>query len=120
MVTKEAHCLGDILMKSYDGSLNVDIAAVVGNYDTLQSLTEKFDIPYHYISHIGLDREEHEKKMLEVIDQYNADYLVLAKFMRVLTPSFVENHATRSLTFITAFSLRLLALGLTNKPMIEV
>lgn len=107
MVTKEAHCLGDILMKSYDGSLNVDIAAVVGNYDTLQSLTEKFDIPYHYISHIGLDREEHEKKMLEVIDQYNADYLVLAKFMRVLTPSFVENYRHKIInihhSFLPAF-----------------
>lgn len=39
LVTKEAHCLGDILMKNYDGSLDVDIAAVVGNYDTLQRLT---------------------------------------------------------------------------------
>ena len=92
LVTKEAHCLGDILMKNYDGSLDVDIAAVVGNYDTLQSLTEKFDIPYHHVSHEGLNREEHEKKMLEVIDQYQADYLVLAKYMRVLTPSFVEKY----------------------------
>ncbi|GLT19791.1 formyltetrahydrofolate deformylase [Vibrio zhanjiangensis] len=92
MVTKEAHCLGDILMKSYDGSLNVDIAAVVSNYDTLKGLTEKFDIPYHCVSHIGLDREEHEAKMLEIIDMYNADYLVLAKYMRVLTPTFVEKY----------------------------
>ncbi|MGB1320773.1 MAG: ACT domain-containing protein, partial [Vibrio gallaecicus] len=50
LVTKEAHCLGDILMKNFDGSLDVDIAAVVGNYDTLQSLTERFDIPYHHVS----------------------------------------------------------------------
>ncbi|MBU2897941.1 formyltetrahydrofolate deformylase [Vibrio hepatarius] len=92
MVTKEAHCLGDILMKSYDGSLNVDIAAVIGNYDTLECLTKKFDIPYHLISHAGLDREEHEKKLLNIIEQYNADYLVLAKYMRVLTPSFVEKY----------------------------
>ncbi|HBF46780.1 MAG TPA: formyltetrahydrofolate deformylase, partial [Shewanella frigidimarina] len=46
MVTKEAHCLGDILMKSYYGGLDVEIAAVVGNYDVLQALTEKFDIPF--------------------------------------------------------------------------
>ncbi len=92
LVTKEAHCLGDILMKNFDGSLDVEIAAVVGNYDTLQSLTERFDIPYHHVSHEGLNREEHEKKMLEMIDQYEADYLVLAKYMRVLTPGFVEKY----------------------------
>ncbi|WP_240206568.1 formyltetrahydrofolate deformylase [Vibrio sp. CyArs1] len=92
LVTKEAHCLGDILMKNFDGSLDVEIAAVIGNYDILQGLTEKFDIPYHYVSHDGLSREEHETKMLEVIDQYEADYLVLAKYMRVLTPTFVEQY----------------------------
>jgi len=92
LVTKESHCLGDILMKNYDGSLDVEIAAVVGNYDKLQSLTERFDIPYHCVSHEGLSREEHEAKMLEVIDSYQADYLVLAKYMRVLTPSFVEKY----------------------------
>ncbi|WP_217512197.1 formyltetrahydrofolate deformylase [Vibrio metschnikovii] len=90
MVTKEAHCLGDILMKTYDGSLEVDIAAVVGNYDTLQGLTEKFDIPYHYVSHEGLNRQEHEQKILEVIEPYHVDFVVLAKYMRVLTPGFVE------------------------------
>jgi formyltetrahydrofolate deformylase len=107
LVTKEAHCLGDILMKNYDGSLDVEIAAVVGNYDTLQSLTERFDIPYHHVSHEGLNREEHEKEMLKVIDQYQADYLVLAKYMRVLTPSFVEkyNHKIINIhhSFLPAF-----------------
>ena len=107
LVTKEAHCLGDILMKNFDGSLDVEIAAVVGNYDILQSLTERFDIPYHHVSHEGLNREEHEQKMLEVIDQYEADYLVLAKYMRVLTPGFVEkyNHKIINIhhSFLPAF-----------------
>ncbi|QXO19174.1 MULTISPECIES: formyltetrahydrofolate deformylase [Vibrio] len=92
LVTKESHCLGDILMKNFDGSLNVDIAAVIGNYDVLQGLTEKFDIPYHCVSHEGLNRQEHEQKMLEVINQYDPDFVVLAKYMRVLTPAFVEQY----------------------------
>nr|WP_086940433.1 formyltetrahydrofolate deformylase [Thaumasiovibrio occultus] len=90
MVTKEAHCLGDILMKAYDGALDVEIAAVVGNYDTLASLTEKFDIPYHTVSHESLEREEHEAKIVEIVKQYEPDYVVLAKYMRVLTPNFVK------------------------------
>lgn len=92
LVTKESHCLGDILMKTFDGSLNIDIAAVVGNYDTLQSLTEKFDIPYHHVSHVDITREEHEAKIMDIIGSYDADYLVLAKYMRVLTPNFVESY----------------------------
>lgn len=107
LVTKEAHCLGDILMKAYDGSLDVEIAAVVGNYETLQGLTEKFDIPYHCVSHEGLTREQHEQKMLDVIDAYQPDYLVLAKYMRVLTPSFVEHYHHRIInihhSFLPAF-----------------
>ncbi|NLS11564.1 formyltetrahydrofolate deformylase [Vibrio sp. SM6] len=107
LVTKEAHCLGDILMKTYDGSLDVEIAAVIGNYDTLQGLTEKFDIPYHYVSHEGLSREEHEAEMLKVIDSYQADYLVLAKYMRVLTPDFVARYQHKIInihhSFLPAF-----------------
>lgn len=89
MVTKEAHCLGDILVKAFDGTLDVEIAAVVGNYDTLQNLTEKFDIPYHHVSHEGLSREEHETQLLQAVQQYDPNYVVLAKYMRILTPNFV-------------------------------
>ena len=47
LVTKEAHCLGDILMKNYYGALDVEIAAVIGNHDNLRELVERFDIPFH-------------------------------------------------------------------------
>jgi formyltetrahydrofolate deformylase len=107
LVTKEAHCLGDILMKVYDGSLKLDIAAVVGNHPDLQSLSEKFDIPYHFVSHLNLSREQHEAALQQVIDPYQADYLVLAKFMRVLSPSFVAHYKERIInihhSFLPAF-----------------
>lgn len=107
LVTKEAHCLGDILMKVYDGSLKLDIAAVVGNHPDLQSLAEKFDIPYHLVSHINLSREQHETALRQVIDPYQADYLVLAKFMRVLSPAFVAHYKERIInihhSFLPAF-----------------
>ncbi len=107
LVTKEAHCLGDILMKVYDGSLKLDIAAVVGNHPDLQSLAEKFDIPYHFVSHLNLSREQHEAALQQVIDPYQADYLVLAKFMRVLSPAFVAHYKERIInihhSFLPAF-----------------
>ncbi|MBW8186242.1 formyltetrahydrofolate deformylase [Shewanella nanhaiensis] len=107
LVTKEAHCLGDILMKAYYGGLDVEIAAIVGNYQNLQPLADKFDIPFHFISHEGCTRVEHEKKIVEVIKEYEPDYLVLAKFMRILTPEFVEQFPNRIInihhSFLPAF-----------------
>ncbi len=107
LVTKESHCLGDILMKSYSGALDIDIAAVVGNYDKLADLTEKFDIPFHTVSHEGLSREEHELQVRAIIDQYEPDYVVLAKYMRVLTPDFVAAYRRKIInihhSFLPAF-----------------
>lgn len=107
LVTKEAHCLGDILMKSVYGDLNVDIAAVIGNYDVLQNLTEKFDIPFHCISHEGLSRSEHEQKIADKIAEYQPHYIVLAKYMRILTPGLVSAYPHRIInihhSFLPAF-----------------
>lgn len=107
MVTKEAHCLGDLLMKSaYDG-LNVEIAAVIGNHNTLRSLVEQFNIPFHYISHENLTRGQHDHLLKEQIDHYDPDYVVLAKYMRVLTPAFVQHYPNKIInihhSFLPAF-----------------
>lgn len=107
MVTKEAHCLGDLLMKSaYDG-LDVEIAAVIGNHDTLKNLVEQFGIPFHHISHEGLTRDQHDEKLTAQIDQYQPDYVVLAKYMRVLTPAFVQRYPNQIInihhSFLPAF-----------------
>ncbi|MBC8950814.1 MULTISPECIES: formyltetrahydrofolate deformylase [Xenorhabdus] len=107
MVTKEAHCIGDILVKSVYGGLDVEIAAVIGNHTTLQKLVEQFDIPFHYISHEGLTREQHDEALIAQIDQYKPDYVVLAKYMRVLTPAFVQHYPNQIInihhSFLPAF-----------------
>ncbi|QIL89837.1 formyltetrahydrofolate deformylase [Microbulbifer sp. SH-1] len=107
MVTKEAHCLGDILMKCYSGALDVEIAAVIGNHRNLQSLVEKFDIPFHWLPAEGLTRAQHEEQVMQQVDAYQPDYLVLAKYMRVLTPEFVARYSRRIInihhSFLPAF-----------------
>ncbi len=105
--TKEAHALGDILIKHYSNELNANILAVVSNYEILRALVEKFDIPYHFISHDTLSRTEHEEQILEVLKLYEIDYIVLAKYMRILTPNFVKNYKDRIInihhSFLPAF-----------------
>lgn len=89
LVTKEHHCLADILVRHYFQTLDARVEAVIGNYDTLGSFTEKFDIPFHFISHEEKDKEKFEEEIAEHIAQYHPDYIILAKFMRILSPTFV-------------------------------
>ncbi|MCT8982563.1 formyltetrahydrofolate deformylase [Shewanella algae] len=107
LATKEAHCLGDLLMKTYYGALDVEIAAIVANYDTLAPLAAKFEVPFHHVCHQRLDRSAHERAMLEIIAGYQPEYLVLAKYMRVLTPEFVEQYPNKIInihhSFLPAF-----------------
>jgi len=91
LATKELHALGDILIRHESGELEANILAVISNYDKLESLVSKFDIPYITISHENLERPAHEDKIIEAINSYDdVDYIVLAKYMRILTPRFVE------------------------------
>lgn len=90
LATKESHALGDILIRHSDGELDVDIVAVVANHDTLGTLVERFDIPFIHISAENISREAHENAVIEVLQKIDFDYIVLAKYMRILTPSFVS------------------------------
>ena len=108
MATKEMHALGDILIRHEAGELEANILCVISNYEDLGSLVEKFNIPFIAISHVGLDRAEHEDKILECLSQYkDLDYIVLAKYMRILTPRFVEAYADKIInihhSFLPAF-----------------
>lgn len=106
-VTKEHHCLGDLLIRYAFDELDADILAVVSNYNHLQPLVSKFGIPFHYVSHEGKSREEHEEAILRTLSIYEPDYLVLAKYMRVLTPGFVNRFPNRIVnihhSFLPAF-----------------
>ena len=108
MATKESHALGDLLIRYEAGELDANILGVISNYDLLEPLVRKFEIPYHTVSHEGLSREEHEAKVLERLVAFGKiDYVVLAKYMRILTPKFVEAYENRIInihhSFLPAF-----------------
>ena len=107
MGTKETHCLGDILLKHYSGDLNANILAIVSNHEELGGLAQKFNIPFHCVTHEGLNRNEHEAKVLEVLARYSIDYIVLAKYMRILSGEFVSHYEEKMInihhSFLPAF-----------------
>jgi len=88
LVTKEYHCLADILIRNYFGTLGADLLCVIGNHNTLQNICERFDVPFFWISHEQKSKEQFEQQIAGVIQQHAPDYIVLAKFMRILTPEF--------------------------------
>ncbi|MFA6187737.1 MAG: formyltetrahydrofolate deformylase [Sulfuricurvum sp.] len=108
MATKESHALGDILIRYEAGELDAEIVAVVSNYDLLEPLVSKFDIPFYTVSHVGYERDAHEVKVLECLKNLGEiDYIVLAKYMRILTSRFVEAYEDKIInihhSFLPAF-----------------
>ena len=107
LCTKENHCLGDLLLRHQSGELNAEIKAVISNHEDLRGLSEKFEIPYFCVNSQTHSREEQEEKMLEIIQGFQVDYLVLAKYMRILSPSFVEQFENQIInihhSFLPAF-----------------
>ena len=90
LVTKEYHCLGDILMRNQFKTLGASVQCVIGNHNLLEDLCNRFGIPFHYISHEDKTKQAFEEEVTHTINQYEFDYLVLAKFMRILSPGFIE------------------------------
>ncbi|RUM74992.1 MAG: formyltetrahydrofolate deformylase, partial [Sulfurovum sp.] len=107
LATKESHALGDILIRHEAGELDADIESVIANHDTLKGLVNRFDIPFFKVSAEGLSREEHERQVMEIIDRHQFDYIVLAKYMRILTPTFVSTYPKKIInihhSFLPAF-----------------
>ncbi len=105
--TKEHHCLAELLIRYAFNELEANILAVISNHNILQPFVSKFGIPFHYISHEHKTREEHEAAILRTIDIYKPEYLVLAKYMRVISADFVNLFPNRIInihhSFLPAF-----------------
>ncbi len=108
LVTREHHCLGDLLVRHAHGELKARLLAVVANRQDLEPLVRRFDLPFHFVPAEGLSREEHETALLKTLNAYAPDYLVLAKYMRILSADFVARFPQRIInihhSFLPAFA----------------
>ena len=107
MATKEHHCLSELLVRHAFGELNARVLAVVSNHESLGDLTRRFDIPFHFIPHQDKTREAHEAEVLATLAQYQPEFVVLAKYMRILSAEFVAHYSNRLInihhSFLPAF-----------------
>ena len=107
LVTKEYHCLGDTLTRHFFNTLNAQVCCVIGNHDVLEEFTKKFSIPFHCVSHLDKSHEDFEAEIATILDSYRPDFIVLAKFMRILSSNFVKKFEGRIInihhSFLPAF-----------------
>ncbi|CAN7710511.1 formyltetrahydrofolate deformylase [Paenibacillus sp. LjRoot153] len=105
-VSKEDHALLELLWHWRAGDLNADIAMVISNHNDMRSLVEPFGIPFHHIPVTAATKAEAEQRQLEVIGD-RVDAIVLARYMQIVSPSFIQNYANRIInihhSFLPAF-----------------
>jgi len=108
LASTEHHCLADLLVRHAFGELNARLLAVVSNHEALAAIVLKFDLPFRHVPHEGRSREAHEAGLLEAIAPYEPEFVVLAKYMRILSGGFVARFPSRIInihhSFLPAFA----------------
>ena len=90
MVSKEAHCLSDILFRATSQSLPIDVVGVVGNHEVLRSVAEFYGVPFHHIPVAKDTKEAAEAELLGLVDSLGVELVVLARYMQILSPALCE------------------------------
>ena len=90
MVSKEAHCLSDLLFRATSQGLPIDVVGVVGNHEVLRSVAEFYGVPFHHIPVAKDTKEAAEAELLGLVDSLGVELVVLARYMQILSPSLCE------------------------------
>jgi formyltetrahydrofolate deformylase len=93
LVTTESHCLEAVFEAWASGDLGADVGVVIGNHDDLEPLADRYDVPFHDIGDESGNPDEDE--LLELLASYDVDLIVLARYMRILSPDVVFRYENR-------------------------
>ena len=85
MASRMGHCLNDLIFRWRAGSLNADLVAVVSNHQDLRAMAEAAGLPFFYVPVTPESKPQAEHQLLEIVDQYRADLVVLARYMQILS-----------------------------------
>lgn len=106
-VSKETHCLLELLWEWQNGDLDTDIALVISNHETARPMVEALGIPFFYIPANKDIRKQVEEEQIRLMEEYKVDVLILARYMQILTPDFVNHFKNRIInihhSFLPAF-----------------
>ena len=107
-VSRHQHCLVDLLHRHQTGELRCEIATIISNHQDAEALAEFYKAPFHHVSVGGSRRQEAEAEQIELLERSAVDLIVLARYMQILSPAFVERYPRRIInvhhSFLPAFS----------------
>jgi formyltetrahydrofolate deformylase len=108
MVSKQDHCLNDLLYRYKVGALPMEPVAIVSNHRDSYQLAASYDIPFHHLPVTAATKPAQEAKLWALCEEYGVELVVLARYMQVLSPSFVDRFAGRIInihhSFLPAFA----------------
>lgn len=106
-ISKYDHCLYDILGRYSAGELPLEIPVIISNHEDLKAVAERFDIPFHYVPFTKEIKAEGEQQQLEILKQYDIDFIVLARYMQIITPTLIAKYKNNIInihhSFLPAF-----------------
>lgn len=107
LVSKFPHCLLDLLARSGTGDLNADIPLILSNHTDLEPAARMHGIEFHHLPVTADNKEEQEARQLELLRQHNIDFIVLARYMQILSDDFCRHFPNRIInihhSFLPAF-----------------
>ncbi len=106
-VTKLSHNLFDVLGRQQSGDWNVEIPLMISNHEHLRDIADRFDIPFHYLPITKENKKEQEARQLELLKENQIDFIVLARYMQILSSDFIEHYTNKIInihhSFLPAF-----------------
>ncbi len=106
-VSKMSHCFYDLLARYECGELEVDIPIIISNHSDLQHVAERLGIDFHCVSITKENKKQQEQKQKELLTQHKIDFIVLARYMQVLSDDFVKDYPQQVInihhSFLPAF-----------------
>lgn len=93
-VSRQDHCLIDLLWRARSGEFAAEIGVIMSNHPQMEAIAHQFNIDYHHVPIAPETKAEQEVKQLELLQKYRIDLVVLAKYMQILSPTFIEQFPT--------------------------
>jgi len=103
MVSKQEHCLYDLLARWYAKELNIEIPCVISNHETFRSLVEWHGIPFHYVPVTTDNKAQASDKIIELFDAAGGDVMVLARYMQIISPEMCARYPGRIINIHHSF-----------------
>ncbi len=103
MVSKQLHCLNDLLFRASTRSLQIEIPAVVSNHPDAEALVRSYGLEFHHVPVTAQSKPEAEARLLELVEQTGTDLVVLARYMQVLSDDLCQQLAGRAINIHHSF-----------------